>query len=171
MPPFKSEITGSNESDMDILDAKMVCSIYLNAEDDYFFSMVEKRSQIYRIVKSNFVSQGRASAAQQQSIKNASSWSSLAQTGGGPGGVGSRNKAPVMKDSFQQFKKQAQEKEARMKQQEIKRRQQEQVDRERQRNEQEKRVMKEEEEALERARRAIKTEQAPPPLPQPSAIK
>ncbi|XP_035705424.1 bromodomain-containing protein 3 isoform X3 [Folsomia candida] len=108
--------------------------------------------------------QGRSAAAQ-QSIKNA--WSSLAQTGGAGGG--NRNKPPIVKDSFQQFKKQAQEKEARIKQQEMKRRHMEQIDRERQRHEQEKRQMKEEEEALEHARRAIKTE--PPPPPTAAAIK
>lgn len=98
----------------------------------------------------------QAGAAQQAAVRNASSWSSLANAAGG---IGGQKTKPVAKDSFQQFKKQAQEKEARMKQQEIKRRQMEQMDRERQRQEHEKRQLKEEEEALERARRAaMKTE-------------
>jgi len=59
-------------------------------------------------------------------------------------------------DSFQQFKKQAKEKEMRQKQQEIRRRQTEQAEMERQRQESERRARREEEDALERVRTAAK---------------
>jgi len=102
-----------------------------------------------------------------QHIKNASSWSSLAQGAGGVGGntPGSR-KSTVAMNSFQQFKKQAKEKadkqRALIEQQEIRRRQSEQVEKERQRLEQEKRQQREEEDALERARKSMMTEPVAP---------
>ena len=94
------------------------------------------------------------SAAMAQ-VRNASSWSSLAgssQQGQG----GSSGKSSNLVDSFQQFKRQAKEKEARQKmlieQQEMKRQQKEQAERERMRVEAERRREREEEEALEKAR-------------------
>jgi hypothetical protein len=75
-------------------------------------------------------------------------------------------------NSFQQFKKQAQEKADRQRliqeQQERRKRQSEQAERERVRQESERRQQQQEEEALERARRAMKQE---PPSPAVSAIK
>jgi hypothetical protein len=73
-------------------------------------------------------------------------------------------------DSFQQFKKQAKEKEARQKQQEMKRRQTEQAEMERQRQEVERRARREEEEALERVRTAAKSN-TPVMPPAAAAIK
>ena len=75
-------------------------------------------------------------------------------------------KNPTQLNSFQQFKKQAQEKADRQRllqeQQEKRKRQSEQAERERQRVEQERRQQREEEDALERARRAMKPEPLPP---------
>lgn len=92
---------------------------------------------------------------QEQNIKNASSWSSLAQANSPQNsstGVSNRQ----MVDSFQQFKKQAKEKmdrqKALMEQQEMRRQQKEQAEKERLRAENERRREKEEEEALEKAR-------------------
>lgn len=92
---------------------------------------------------------------QEQNIKNASSWSSLAQANSPQNsntGVSNRQ----MADSFQQFKKQAKEKADRQKalleQQEMRRQQKEQAEKERLRAENERRREKEEEEALEKAR-------------------
>lgn len=92
---------------------------------------------------------------QEQNIKNASSWSSLAQANSPQNsstGVSNRQ----MADSFQQFKKQAKEKadrqKALMEQQEMRRQQKEQAEKERLRAENERRREKEEEEALEKAR-------------------
>lgn len=92
---------------------------------------------------------------QEQNIKNASSWSSLAQANSpqnSSSGVSNRQ----MADSFQQFKKAAKEKADRQKalleQQEMRRQQKEQAEKERLRAENERRREKEEEEALEKAR-------------------
>jgi bromodomain-containing protein 4 len=93
------------------------------------------------------------SAAMAQ-VRNASSWSSLAASSQqGPGGS---SKSSALVDSFQQFKRQAKEKEARQKalieQQEMRRQQKEQAERERMRAEAERRREREEEEALDKAR-------------------
>lgn len=92
---------------------------------------------------------------QEQNIKNASSWSSLAQANSPQNSsTGVSNRQVV--DSFQQFKKQAKEKADRQKalleQQEMRRQQKEQAEKERLRAETERRREKEEEEALEKAR-------------------
>lgn len=92
------------------------------------------------------------SAAMAQ-VRNASSWSSLAGSSGGPPGS---SKSSNIGDSFQMFKRQAKEKEARQKalieQQEMRRQQKEQAERERMRAEADRRREREEEEALENAR-------------------
>merc|ERR1712071_704015 len=94
------------------------------------------------------------SAAMAQ-VRNASSWSSLA--GSSQQGPGGSSKSSNLVDSFQMFKRQAKEKEARQKalveQQEMRRQQKEQQERERVRVEAERRREREEEEALEKARR------------------
>lgn len=102
---------------------------------------------------------------QEQNIKNASSWSSLAQSSNSP-----QNPTPVsgnttssasntrqqVMDSFKAFQKQAKEKADREKQRleslELKRQQKEQAEKERLRVENERRREKEEEDALEKAR-------------------
>ena len=93
------------------------------------------------------------SAAMAQ-VRNASSWSSLA--GSSQQGPGGSSKSSNLVDSFQMFKRQAKEKEARQKalieQQEMRRQQKEQQERERMRAEAERRREREEEEALEKAR-------------------
>ena len=93
------------------------------------------------------------SAAMAQ-VRNASSWSSLA--GSSQQGPGGSSKATALVDSFQQFKRQAKEKEARQKalleQQEMRRQQKEQAERERMRAETDRRRERDEEEALEKAR-------------------
>lgn len=90
------------------------------------------------------------SAAMAQ-VRNASSWSSLAAST--PAGS---SKSSNIGDSFQMFKRQAKEKEARQKalieQQEMRRQQKEQAERERMRVEADRRREREEEEALENAR-------------------
>ena len=90
------------------------------------------------------------SAAMAQ-VRNASSWSSLAAST--PAGS---SKSSNIGDSFQMFKRQAKEKEARQKalieQQEMRRQQKEQAERERMRAEADRRREREEEEALENAR-------------------
>ncbi|XP_045024726.1 bromodomain-containing protein 4 isoform X2 [Daphnia magna] len=95
------------------------------------------------------------SAAMAQ-VRNASSWSSLAGSSGQGGPPGS-SKSSNIGDSFQMFKRQAKEKEARQKalieQQEMRRQQKEQAERERMRAEADRRREREEEEALENARR------------------
>ena len=97
----------------------------------------------------------KSHSASQGGIRNASSWSSLAGSSqmGGPGGS---SKASNAGDSFQMFKRQAKEKEARqkllMEQQELRRQQKEQAERERVRAEADRRREREEEEALEKAR-------------------
>ncbi|XP_025829032.1 bromodomain-containing protein 3 [Agrilus planipennis] len=104
-------------------------------------------------------------------VKNASSWSSLAQASNSPQGVpanaSSSTRQHVM-DSFKAFQKQAKEKADREKQRlenlELKRQQKEQAEKERLRVENEKRREKEEEDALEKARKAV-AEQQQQPLP------
>lgn len=97
----------------------------------------------------------KSSSAAMAQVRNASSWSSLAgpsQQGGPPGSSKSSN----IGDSFQMFKRQAKEKEARQKalieQQEMRRQQKEQAERERMRAEADRRREREEEETLEKAR-------------------
>ena len=97
----------------------------------------------------------KSSSAAMAQVRNASSWSSLAgpsQQGGPPGSSKSSN----IGDSFQMFKRQAKEKEARQKalieQQEMRRQAKEQAERERMRAEADRRREREEEEALEKAR-------------------
>ncbi|KAK6641640.1 hypothetical protein RUM44_013355 [Polyplax serrata] len=97
-------------------------------------------------------------------LKNASSWSSLAQASSphnALGGTASNMKNAM--DSFQAFKKQAKEKADRQRalieQQEIRRLQKEQAEKERIRIENERRREREEEEALEKARKAVAEQQ------------
>nr|CAD7427962.1 unnamed protein product [Timema monikensis] len=102
----------------------------------------------------------------EQNVKNASSWSSLAQASSpqNSSGVVSSNiiKSSAM-DSFQIFKKQAKEKldrqRAIIEQQEMRRLQKEQAEKERMRQENERRREREEEEALEKARKASQEQQ------------
>ena len=93
----------------------------------------------------------KSQSAAMNQVRNASSWSSLA----GPSQQGS-SKTSNIGDSFQMFKRQAKEKEARQKalieQQEQRRQQKEQAERERVRVEADRRREREEEEALEKAR-------------------
>lgn len=113
----------------------------------------------------------------EQNIKNASSWSSLAQTSNSPQNpvpVGSNtvntasNTRQHVMDSFKAFQKQAKEKADREKQRlesiELKRQQKEQAEKERLRLENEKRREKEEEDALEKARKAVAEQQQPLPV-------
>ena len=87
-------------------------------------------------------------------VRNASSWSSLGASS--QQGQGGSSKSSGLVDSFQQFKRQAKEKEARQKalieQQEMRRQQKEQAERERLRADAERRREREEEEALDKAR-------------------
>lgn len=95
-------------------------------------------------------------------VKNASSWSSLAQSSNSPQnvvaatGTGPASSRQQVMDSFKQFQKQAKEKADREKQRleslELKRQQKEHAEKERLRVENEKRREKEEEDALEKAR-------------------
>ncbi|KAG8264028.1 hypothetical protein J6590_019372 [Homalodisca vitripennis] len=95
-------------------------------------------------------------------LKNASSWSSLAQSPTTNNTPAAQTTAAVglkaVADQFQAFKKQAKEKiqkqRALIEQQEMRRHQKEQAERERLRLENERRREKEEEEALEKARKA-----------------
>lgn len=106
------------------------------------------------LVAANFASAFKPK--QEQNIKNASSWSSLAQANSPQNSSTSGVSNRQMADSFQQFKKQAKEKADRQKalleQQEMRRQQKEQAEKERLRAENERRREKEEEEALEKAR-------------------
>ncbi|XP_039288459.1 homeotic protein female sterile [Nilaparvata lugens] len=98
----------------------------------------------------------------EQNVKNASSWSSLAQSPPPAAVVTAPQPAASLKssmaDSFLAFKKQAKEnakkQRALIEQQEMRRVQKEQAERERMRIENEKRREREEEEALEKARKA-----------------
>ncbi|XP_073968991.1 bromodomain-containing protein 2-like isoform X4 [Rhodnius prolixus] len=97
----------------------------------------------------------------EQNVKNASSWSSLAQspTPTPTSAPSAASFKSTMADSFQAFKKQAKEnakkQRALIEQQEMRRHQKEQAERERLRVENEKRREREEEEALEKARKAV----------------
>ncbi|XP_011306065.1 bromodomain-containing protein 4A isoform X2 [Fopius arisanus] len=96
----------------------------------------------------------------EQNVKNASSWSSLAQASSPQSTAGSSMKTAA-RDSFQAFKKQAKEKQERQRalveQQEMRRLQKEQAERERLRQETERR-QREEEDALEKVMKTV-TEQ------------
>ena len=99
----------------------------------------------------------KAPKHEQQNVKNASSWSSLAQANSPQNtGSGGNNSKQQVKDSFKAFQKQAMEKRDREKQRlenlEMKRQQKEQAEKERLRVENEKRREREEEDALEKAR-------------------
>lgn len=97
----------------------------------------------------------KAQSAAMAQVRNASSWSSLAGASQGAG-QGNNTKSNSIGDSFQLFRRQAKEKEARQKalieQQELRRQQKEQAERERLRAEADRRREREEEEALEKAR-------------------
>lgn len=86
-----------------------------------------------------------ASAFKAKSLKNASSWSSLAQASSSPQNVATPKSSAAVKESFQAFKKQAKEKEDRERAQEEFRRKKEQAEKERAKQETVKR--KEEEDA------------------------
>ncbi|XP_029668063.1 homeotic protein female sterile-like isoform X4 [Formica exsecta] len=99
----------------------------------------------------------------EQNVKNASSWSSLAQASSPQSAAGSSMKSAA-RDSFQAFKKQAKEKQDRqralMEQQEMRRQQQkEQAERERMRQESERRREREEEDALDKVRKNVGDQQ------------
>ncbi|KAK2574994.1 hypothetical protein KPH14_008751 [Odynerus spinipes] len=99
----------------------------------------------------------------EQNVKNASSWSSLAQASSPQSTAGSSMKSAA-RDSFQAFKKQAKEKQDRqralLEQQEMRRQQKEQAERERLRQENEKRREREEEDALEKVRKTVGEQQS-----------
>ncbi|XP_012278663.1 bromodomain-containing protein 4 isoform X2 [Orussus abietinus] len=98
----------------------------------------------------------------EQNVKNASSWSSLAQASSPQSAAGSSMKSAA-RDSFQAFKKQAKEKQDRqralLEQQELRRQQKEQAERERLRQETERRREREEEDALEKVRKTVAEQQ------------
>ncbi|KAI4482722.1 hypothetical protein M0804_008575 [Polistes exclamans] len=106
---------------------------------------------------SNFASAFKNKTVE-QNVKNASSWSSLAQASSPQSTAGSSMKSAA-RDTFQAFKKQAKEKQDRqralLEQQEMRRQQKEQAERERLRQENEKRREREEEDALEKARKSV----------------
>ncbi|XP_014482621.1 PREDICTED: homeotic protein female sterile-like isoform X3 [Dinoponera quadriceps] len=98
----------------------------------------------------------------EQNVKNASSWSSLAQASSPQSSAaGSSMKSSATRDSFQAFKKQAKEKQDRqralLEQQEMRRQQQqkEQAERERLRQENERKREREEEDAMDKARKNV----------------
>ncbi|XP_032671796.1 bromodomain-containing protein 4-like isoform X4 [Odontomachus brunneus] len=101
----------------------------------------------------------------EQNVKNASSWSSLAQASSPQSSAaGSSMKSAATRDSFQLFKKAAKEKQDRIKQQralleqqEMRRQQQqkEQAERERLRQENERKREREEEDAMDKARKNV----------------
>ncbi|XP_034951015.1 homeotic protein female sterile-like isoform X2 [Chelonus insularis] len=97
----------------------------------------------------------------EQNVKNASSWSSLAQASSPQSAAGSSMKSAA-RDSFQAFKKQAKEKQDRqralMEQQEMRRQQKEQ---ERLRQENERKKEREEEDALEKMMKTVSDQQGP----------
>ncbi|KAK0172111.1 hypothetical protein PV328_005476 [Microctonus aethiopoides] len=99
----------------------------------------------------------------EQNVKNASSWSSLAQASSPQSAAGSSMKSAA-RDSFQAFKKQAKEKQDRqralMEQQEMRRQQKEQAERERLRQENERRREREEEDALEKGIKTVTDQQS-----------
>ncbi|XP_066595505.1 homeotic protein female sterile-like isoform X2 [Prorops nasuta] len=94
----------------------------------------------------------------EQNVKNASSWSSLAQASSPQSAAGNTMKTAA-RDSFQAFKKQAKEKQDRqralLEQQEMRRQQKEQAERERLRQENERRREREEEDAMDKARKTV----------------
>ncbi|XP_076281135.1 homeotic protein female sterile isoform X3 [Lasioglossum baleicum] len=98
----------------------------------------------------------------EQNVKNASSWSSLAQASSPQSTAGSSMKSAA-RDSFQAFKKQAKEKQDRqralLEQQEMRRQQKEQAERERLRQENERRREREEEDALDKVRKTVGDQQ------------
>ncbi|GLH14085.1 Homeotic protein female sterile [Gryllus bimaculatus] len=105
-----------------------------------------------------------ASAFKNKNVKNASSWSSLAQASSPQNSSGPNTSTlKSAMDSFHQFKKQAKEKmdrqRALIEQQEMRRHQKEQAEKERMRLENERRREREEEEALEKARKAVQEQQ------------
>ncbi|XP_035733356.1 bromodomain-containing protein 2-like isoform X1 [Vespa mandarinia] len=110
---------------------------------------------------SNFASAFKNKTVE-QNVKNASSWSSLAQASSPQSTAGSSMKSAA-RDSFQAFKKQAKEKQDRqralLEQQEMRRQQKEQAERERLRQENEKRREREEEDALEKVRKNVGDQQ------------
>ncbi|XP_017887088.1 homeotic protein female sterile-like isoform X3 [Ceratina calcarata] len=106
---------------------------------------------------SNFASAFKNKTVE-QNVKNASSWSSLAQASSPQSAAGSSMKSAAQ-DSFQAFKKQAKEKQDRqralLEQQEMRRQQKEQAERERLRQENERRREREEEDALDKVRKTV----------------
>ncbi|KAJ8673036.1 hypothetical protein QAD02_004297, partial [Eretmocerus hayati] len=106
---------------------------------------------------SNFASAFKNKAVE-QNVKNASSWSSLAQSSSPQSAAGSSTKSAT-RDTFQAFKKQAKEKQDRQRalqeQQEMRRQQKEQAERERLRQENERRREKDGEDSLEKVRKAV----------------
>ncbi|XP_078045321.1 homeotic protein female sterile isoform X5 [Augochlora pura] len=110
---------------------------------------------------SNFASAFKNKTVE-QNVKNASSWSSLAQASSPQSTAGSSMKSAA-RDSFQAFKKQAKEKQDRqralMEQQEMRRQQKEQAERERLRQENERRREREEEDALDKVRKTVGDQQ------------
>ncbi|KOC60493.1 Bromodomain-containing protein 4 [Habropoda laboriosa] len=110
---------------------------------------------------SNFASAFKNKTVE-QNVKNASSWSSLAQASSPQSAAGSSMKSAAQ-DSFQAFKKQAKEKQDRqralLEQQEMRRQQKEQAERERLRQENERRREREEEDALDKVRKTVGDQQ------------
>ncbi|XP_076183936.1 homeotic protein female sterile isoform X3 [Ptiloglossa arizonensis] len=110
---------------------------------------------------SNFASAFKNKTVE-QNVKNASSWSSLAQASSPQSAAGSCMKSAA-RDSFQAFKKQAKEKQDRqralLEQQEMRRQQKEQAERERLRQENERRREREEEDALDKVRKTVGDQQ------------
>ncbi|XP_076228131.1 homeotic protein female sterile isoform X1 [Nomia melanderi] len=110
---------------------------------------------------SNFASAFKNKTVE-QNVKNASSWSSLAQASSPQSAAGSSMKSAA-RDSFQAFKKQAKEKQDRqralLEQQEMRRQQKEQAERERLRQENERRREREEEDALDKVRKNVGDQQ------------
>ncbi|XP_076654020.1 homeotic protein female sterile isoform X3 [Halictus rubicundus] len=110
---------------------------------------------------SNFASAFKNKTVE-QNVKNASSWSSLAQASSPQSTAGSSMKSAA-RDSFQAFKKQAKEKQDRqralLEQQEMRRQQKEQAERERLRQENERRREREEEDALDKVRKTVGDQQ------------
>ncbi|XP_012252969.2 homeotic protein female sterile-like isoform X2 [Athalia rosae] len=102
----------------------------------------------------------------EQNVKNASSWSSLAQASSPQSAAGTSMKSAA-RDTFQAFKRQAKEKQDRqralLEQQEVRRQQKEHAERERLRQENERRREREEEDALDKVRKTV-TEQPAVPM-------
>ncbi|XP_025990275.1 bromodomain-containing protein 4 isoform X3 [Solenopsis invicta] len=112
---------------------------------------------------SNFASAFKNKTVE-QNVKNASSWSSLAQASSPQSAAAGSSMKSAARDSFQAFKKQAKEKQDRqralMEQQEMRRQQKEQAERERlMRQENERRREREEEDALDKVRKNIADQQ------------